>query len=52
MTTSWAILGGLRLWMQVRECVEDLSRLILKIEATRDKVVVQALLKKYAILTP
>jgi hypothetical protein len=52
MTTSSAVLGGLWLWMQVRECVEDLSRVILKIEATRDKVVVQALLKKYAILTP
>jgi hypothetical protein len=47
-----AILGGLWLWMQVRECVEDLSRLSLKIEATRDKAVAQALLRKYAILTP
>jgi len=52
MTTSSAIFRGLWLWMQVRECVEDLNRIILKIEATRDKAVAQALLRKYAILTP
>jgi hypothetical protein len=52
MTTSWAILGGPWLWMPVRECVKDLSQLSLKIEATRDKAVAQALLRKYAILTP
>jgi hypothetical protein len=49
MTTSWAILGGLWLWMQVRECVKDLSRLSLKIEATRDKGVAPTLLRKYDI---
>jgi hypothetical protein len=50
--SSSAVLGGLWLWMQVRECVEDLSRVILKIEATGDKAAAQALLRKYAILTP
>jgi hypothetical protein len=39
-------------YSRVRECVEDLSRVILKIEATGDKAAAQALLKKYAILTP
>jgi len=52
MTTSRAILWGLWLWMQVKECEEDLNQLILNIEATRDKAVTQALLRKYAILTP
>jgi hypothetical protein len=50
--SSSAVLEGLWLWMQVRECVEDLSRVILKIEATGDKAAAQALLRKYAILTP
>jgi hypothetical protein len=39
-------------YSRVRECVEDLSRVILKIEATGDKAAAQALLRKYAILTP
>nr|XP_024376311.1 nudix hydrolase 3-like [Physcomitrium patens]PNR53362.1 hypothetical protein PHYPA_007037 [Physcomitrium patens] len=39
-------------YTKVRQCVEDLSRLILTIEAKGDKAGAEALLAKYAALTP
>lgn len=40
------------LTLQVRQSVEQLSRVILTIEATGDKAGAEALLEKYAAITP